>query len=113
MDADLDLLLTVVYCIADDFLPERAANARRTVADAEIVALAIAQALLGCRSDAQFIALASRRLRHLFPALPERSAFHKAGCGSRTRSSGCSRTSRATAKASMTTCCSEGVSLSV
>jgi len=77
MDADLDLLLTVVYCIVDDFLPERAVNARRKVADAEIVTLSIAQALLGCRSDAQFIAIASRRLRHLFPELPERSAFHK------------------------------------
>jgi hypothetical protein len=25
----------------------------------------------------QFIAVASRRLRHLFPDLPDRSAFHK------------------------------------
>ena len=30
MLADLDLLLTVVYCMADDFLPERPGNARRT-----------------------------------------------------------------------------------
>ncbi len=77
MDADLDLLLTIVYCTVDDFLPDRAANARRTVTDAEIITLCVAQAMLGCRSDEQFIAVASRRLRHLFPVLPERSAFHK------------------------------------
>ena len=40
MDADLDLLLTVVYCTADDFLPRSPHNARRTVTDAEIVTLA-------------------------------------------------------------------------
>jgi len=77
MDADLDLLLTVVYCTVDDFLPDRPANARRRVTDAEVITLSIAQALLGCRSDEQFLAVASRRLRHLFPELPERSAFHK------------------------------------
>jgi hypothetical protein len=77
MDADLDLLLTVVYCITDDFLPAAAVNARRTVTDAEIITLSIAQALLGCRSDEQFIQIAARRLAHLFPDLPERSAFHK------------------------------------
>jgi hypothetical protein len=29
MDANLDLLLTTVFVTADDFLPERAGNARR------------------------------------------------------------------------------------
>jgi hypothetical protein len=77
MDADLDLLLTVVFCVVDDFLPATSANARRRITDAEVVTLCIAQALLGCRSDEQFLAVASRRLRHLFPDLPERSAFHK------------------------------------
>ena len=33
MLADLDLLLLVVYCIADDFLPRRAGNVRRRVTD--------------------------------------------------------------------------------
>src|SRR3954463_10039040 len=33
--------------------------------------------MLDCRSDEQFLAIAARRLVHLFPALPERSAFHK------------------------------------
>jgi hypothetical protein len=77
MDADLDLLLTVVFCTVDDLLPATPANARRRITDAEVVTLCVAQAMLGCRSDEQFIAVASRRLRHLFPDLPDRSAFHK------------------------------------
>ena len=77
MDADLDLLLIAVYCTVDDLLPRRAANARRTITDAEVITLCIAQAMLDCRSDEQFLAVARYRLAHLFPALPERSAFHK------------------------------------
>src|SRR3954452_1471709 len=77
MLADLDLLLLVVYCIADDFLPRRAENARRRVSDAEIVTLCVAQAIMGIPSDYRFVAVAGRRLRHLFPVLPTRDAFHK------------------------------------
>ncbi len=77
MDADLDLLLTFVYCTVDDLLPGRAANARRRITDAEVITLCIAQAMLGIPSDQRFLASARLRLGHLFPALPERSAFHK------------------------------------
>ena len=77
MDADLDLLLIAVLCTVDDLLPAKAANARRRITDAEVVTLCIAQALLDCRSDEQFLAVARHRLRHLFPALPERTAYHK------------------------------------
>jgi hypothetical protein len=77
MDADLDLLLTVVYCIADDFLPRRSENARRQISDAEIVALCVAQAIMGVPSDPRFLAVADKRLRHLFPTIPRRDAFHK------------------------------------
>jgi Transposase DDE domain len=77
MLADLDLLLTIVYCMADDFLPERPANARRRVSDTEIVTLCIAQAIMGIAGDDRFIRTASYRLRHLFPVLPSRDAFHK------------------------------------
>jgi hypothetical protein len=77
MDADLDLLLTFVYCIADDFLPKRASNARRKVTDAEIVALCVAQAIMGIPSDPRFVRAAGKHLRHLFPAIPTRDAFHK------------------------------------
>lgn len=77
MDADLDLLLTVVYCIADDFLPKTRGNSRRRVSDAEIVALCVAQAIMGIPSDYRFVATAGKRLRHLFPVIPSRDAFHK------------------------------------
>jgi Transposase DDE domain len=77
MDANLDLLLIVVYCIADDFLPKRAGNARRKITDAEIVALCVAQAIMGIPSDPRFLAVAAHRLVHLFPQLPARDAFHK------------------------------------
>jgi hypothetical protein len=77
MVADLDLLLTVVYCITNDFLPKRAGNARRRVSDAEIVTLAVAQAIMGIPSDYRFVAVAGKRLRHLFPTIPTRDAFHK------------------------------------
>jgi Transposase DDE domain len=77
MLADLDLLLTIVYCLADDFLPKQAGNARRKITDAEIVTLCIAQAIMGLPSDPRFMAVADQRLRHLFPVLPTRDAFHK------------------------------------
>jgi hypothetical protein len=77
MDADLDLLLTVVYCTVDDLLPKRQENARRKITDAEVITLCIAQAMIGIPSDARFLAAARRRLGHLFPHLPERTAYHK------------------------------------
>ena len=78
MDADLDSLLTVVFCTADDLLPTPAGNARRIVTDAEVVTLAVAQVLLGYHdSDRRFLAAAQRRLVHLFPQIPTQDAFHE------------------------------------
>ena len=51
MLADLDLLLISVFCAADDLLPEPARNARRILTDAEVVTLAVAQAIMGIPSD--------------------------------------------------------------
>jgi hypothetical protein len=77
MLADLDLLLTAVFCAADDLLPKRAANARRRITDAEVVTLCVAQALLGISSDRQFLRAARRQLAGLFPLLPTQDAFWK------------------------------------
>ena len=77
MLADLDLLLIAVFCAADDFLPVRARNTRRMVTDAEVVTLAVAQAIMGIPSDERFLAVARKRLGHLFPQLPLRPAYHK------------------------------------
>jgi len=77
MDADLDTLCTVVYCTADDLLPEARANARRRISDAELVTLCVAQAIMGIPSDRRFLAVAGRRLGHLFPQLPSQPAYFK------------------------------------
>jgi hypothetical protein len=77
MLADLDLLLTAVFCTADDLLPEKAKNARRSVTDAEVVTLAVAQAIMGVSSDDRFLRLAGRSLNGLFPKLPKQPGFHK------------------------------------
>jgi Transposase DDE domain len=77
MDADLDTLLTAVFCTADDLLPEKPGNARRRVTDAEVVTLCVAQAIMGVPSDRRFLAVADKRLRHLFPELPKQPGFHK------------------------------------
>jgi hypothetical protein len=77
MDADLDLLLTAVYVTADDLLPERPGNAKRSVTDAEVVALCVAQAIMGIPSNRRFLAVASKRLCHLFPRLPGQAGYFK------------------------------------
>jgi transposase len=77
MDADLDTLCTVIYCTADDLLPEARPNARRRITDAELVTLCVAQAIMGIPSDRRFLAVARQRLVHLFPDLPCQAGYFK------------------------------------
>ncbi len=77
MDADLDLLLTAVYVTADDLLPDRPKNARRSVTDAEVITLCVAQAIMGIPSDRRFLAVASKHLRHLFLKIPAQPGYFK------------------------------------
>jgi len=77
MHADLDTLCTAVYCTADDLLPEKPANARRRITDAEVATLCVAQAIMGIPSDRRFLAVARKRLKELFPELPQQPGFHK------------------------------------
>ena len=77
MDADLDLLLTTVFVTADDLLPDRRKNAARSVTDAEVVTLCVAQAIMGIPSDRRFLAVAGKRLAHLFPRLPQQPGYFK------------------------------------
>jgi Transposase DDE domain len=77
MDADLDLLLTAVYVTADDLLPERPKNAKRRITDAEVVTLCVAQAIMGIPSDRRFLAVARKRLIHLFPQIPAQPGYFK------------------------------------
>lgn len=77
MLADLGLLLTAVFCAAGDLLPERRRNARRSVTDAEVVTLCVAQAVMGISSGREFLAAGGRRLGALFPRLPRQPGFHR------------------------------------
>jgi transposase len=77
MLADLDLLLIYVFCVADDLLPEKPVNHRRSLTDAEVVTLAVAQQIMGIPSDYRFIRTAIRQIGHLFPNLTKRSGFYK------------------------------------
>lgn len=77
MLADLDLLLIYVFCIADDLLPTKPVNYRRSLSDAEVVTLAVAQSIMGIPSDYRFVRTAIKRLGHLFPTLTQRSGFYR------------------------------------
>ncbi len=77
MDADLDLLLIAVYVTADDLLPQKPKNARRSLTDAEVVTLCVAQAIMGIPSDRRFLRVARKQLRHLFPTIPGQGGYFK------------------------------------
>ena len=80
MLADLDDLLTALYVLADDFLPERDPSRpgrRPRISDAEVICLAIAQVLLDCPKERRFLRMARRRLGHLFPYIPGQSGYNK------------------------------------
>lgn len=47
------------------------------VSDAEVVTLCVAQAIMGITSDPRFVAVAAKRLIHLFPRMLQRSGFYK------------------------------------
>ena len=87
MLADLDLLLIAVFCAADDLLPKARNNAKRIVTDAEVITLCVAQAIMGIPSDPRFLAVARKRLIHLFPVLPDRAGFPSAIASASARSS--------------------------
>ncbi len=74
---DLDLLLTTVFVTPDDLLPESTKNVMRRVTEAEVVTLAVAQAIMGIPSDRRFLAVAGKRLKHLFPVIPQQSGYLK------------------------------------
>src|SRR3954447_15225770 len=81
MLADLDLLLTVVFCTADDLLPCCKKNAKRSLTDAEVITLLVAQSIMGIASDRRFVKVARKQLVHLFPGLVGQSGLHKRRAG--------------------------------
>jgi hypothetical protein len=85
VDADLDTLATALYVTIDDLLkraphlaPWRpAVGIAPKLSDAELLTLAVMQALLGFTSEARWLRHADRHLRQLFPYLPGQSGYNK------------------------------------
>lgn len=85
MNPDLDTLATRLYVTIDDLLiehpewaPERpAVGITPKLTDAELLTLAVLQALLGFTSEARFIRHAHAHLRPWFPYLPDRPGYNK------------------------------------
>jgi hypothetical protein len=82
---DIDTLATALYVKTDDLLkqyPELAPWRPRTglqprLADAELVTLAVMQALLGYTSEARWIRYAHAHLGHLFGYLPGQPGYNR------------------------------------
>jgi hypothetical protein len=85
VDADMDTLATALYARTDDVLraspqlvpwrPE--AGIEPQLSDAELVTLAVMQALLGYTSEARWLRHARKHLRDLFPCLPQQPGYNK------------------------------------
>src|SRR6188472_4143353 len=76
MTASLETLVVAAYMFADGAaIPRR--GPRGKVTDAELVALAVAQAAMGIPSDRQFLGLIGRVLPGWFPHLPEQSQYNR------------------------------------
>jgi hypothetical protein len=77
MTADLETLVVAAYYFAS-LLPVPAGPGRPAkVSDAELIALAVAQAVMGLCSDRQFLGNVRFRLPGWFPLLPEQSQYNR------------------------------------
>ncbi|HXT46644.1 MAG TPA: IS982 family transposase [Pseudonocardiaceae bacterium] len=85
MDADLDTLATALYVKIDDLLrmaPQRAPwrpaiGFSPQISDAELVTLAVMQALLGFTSESRWLRFATAHLQQLFPYRPQQPGYNK------------------------------------
>lgn len=76
MTASLETLVVAAYIFADEQAIPRP-GPRGEITDAELVALAVAQAAMGVPSDRQFLGLVSKVLPGWFPHLPEQSQYNR------------------------------------
>jgi hypothetical protein len=75
---DLDTLLTALYVKVDDELEaSRWMGRPPQLTDAELVILAVAQALLGFHSETRWLRYAHTHLAAMFPYLPQQSGYNK------------------------------------
>jgi hypothetical protein len=76
MTASLETLVIAAYVFADDATIPRP-GPRGEITDAELVALAVAQAAMGIPSDRQFLGLVAKVLPGWFPHLPCQSQYNR------------------------------------
>jgi hypothetical protein len=75
---DLNTLLTALYVKIDDWLGHRPRTGRPPkLSDAELLTLAVAQVLLGVRSEARWLRFVPGHLPGAFPYLPGQSGYNK------------------------------------
>jgi len=75
---DLDTLLTALYVHIDDALkPVRRIGRPPRLTDAELITLAVAQALLNIRSETRWLRFVRRALPGMVPYLPGQSGYNK------------------------------------
>jgi Transposase DDE domain len=85
VDTDLDTLVVALYVQVDDLLkanPDKVpwrptVGIAPRITDAELVTLAVAQALLGFTSEARWLRFTRSRLTGLFPYLPLQPGYNK------------------------------------
>lgn len=76
MTASLDTLVIAAYVFADSFAIPRS-GPPGLVTDPELVALAVAQAVIGVPSDRQFLGVVGKLLPGFFPHLPDQSQYNR------------------------------------
>jgi len=74
---DLEALVVAAYVFADECRVPARGGRPPLISDAELVALAVAQAAIGISSDRQFLGLVGRVLPGWFPHLPEQSQYNR------------------------------------
>jgi hypothetical protein len=76
MTASLDTLVIAAYVFADSFVIPRSGPVGK-ITDVELIALSVAQAVIGVPSDRQFLGLVERLLPGWFPHLPDQSQYNR------------------------------------
>jgi hypothetical protein len=74
--ASLETLVIAAYVFAEALSIPRS-GPKGKVTDAELIALAVAQAAMGVPSDRQFLGLVGKALPGFFPYLPDQSQFNR------------------------------------
>jgi hypothetical protein len=76
MTASLDTLVIAAYVFADALVIPRSGPPGK-ITDVELIALSVAQAVIGVPSDRQFLGLVERLLPGWFPHLPDQSQYNR------------------------------------